>query len=120
PINGAKSLLLAKNKQFSPEYVVPLEHTDGWLRATVTFQCEPKEWEFWKMTQFVLRFYDGDKKIKERMIRLQRHVDNQEVKTIFFDTRLPKQYFDRATVLFWNADGEKTTRLDDLRVEWFE
>ncbi len=120
PINGAKSLLLDRNKQYSPEYVVPLEHTDGWLRAAVTFQCEPKEWEFWKMTQFVLRFYDGDKKVKERMIRLQRHVDNQEVKTIFFDTRLPKQYFDRATVLFWNADGDKTTRLDDLRVEWFE
>ena len=120
PINGLKSLLLDQGRQFSPEYTVPLEHTDGWLRAIIDFQCTPKEWEFWKMTQFVLRFYDGEKKIKERMIRLQRHVDGQEVKTVFFDTRLPNQYFDRATVLFWNADGDKTIRLDNLRVEWFE
>ncbi len=120
PIDGLRSLFLDKNHQFSPEYLIPLEHSDGWLRAVVTFQCEPKEWEFWKMSQFVLRFYDGDKKIKERMIRLQRHVDGQEIKTIFFDTRLPDQHFDRATILFWNADGDKTIRLDDLRVEWFK
>lgn len=120
PLQGAKSLILNKDHQFSPEYPVPLEHTDGWLRATVSFQCDPKEWEFWKMTQFIVRFYDGDKKIKERMIRLQRHVDGPESKTIFFDTQLPKQFFDRTTVFFWNADGDKTIRLDDLRVEWFK
>ncbi|MEO6040213.1 MAG: glycosyltransferase family 39 protein [Saprospiraceae bacterium] len=120
PLNGAKSLLLNKDHQFSPEYPIPLEHTDGWLRAAITFQCESKEWEYWKMTQFVLRFYDGDQKVKERMIRLQRHVDGSERKTLFFDTRLPDQYFDRATVFFWNADGDKTIRLDDLRVEWFK
>ncbi|MEO6757931.1 MAG: hypothetical protein ABIO24_00650, partial [Saprospiraceae bacterium] len=119
PINGKKSFYLNREHQFTPEYTIPLERTDGWLRATVTFQCAPKEWEFWKMTQFILRFYDGDKKVKERMIRLRRHVDGPEIKMIFFDTRLPDRYFDRAAVLFWNAEGEKTIRLDDLRVEWF-
>ena len=120
PLQGVKSLILDKDRQFSPEYALPLEHTDGWLRASVAFQCDSKEWEFWKMTQFVVRFYDGDKKVKERMVRLQRHVDNTEQKTLFFDTRLPAQYFDRATVLFWNADGDKTIRLDELQVEWFQ
>ena len=119
-INGPKSLFLNKDHQFTPEYAFPLQHTDGWVRASVAFQCDPKEWNYWKMTQFIIRFYDGDKKIKERMIRLQRHVDGSEAKTIFFDTRLPNQFFDRATVSFWNADGEKDIRLDDLRVEWFQ
>lgn len=121
PIAGAKSLILNNEKQFSPEYALPINTGEkGWLRASVTFRCDPKEWEMWRMTQFVMRFYQGGKIVKERMIRLQRHVDGSEVKTIFFDTKIPEKPFDRAVVLFWNAGSDKTIRLDDLRVEIFE
>ncbi|MCW5922400.1 MAG: hypothetical protein KIS77_08655 [Saprospiraceae bacterium] len=121
PIAGAKSLILNNEKQFSPEYALPLNADEqGWLRASVTFRCDPKEWNWWQMTQFVVRFYDGDKIVKERMTRLQRHVDGSEVKTIFFDTKIPGKPFDRAVVLFWNSGSDKTVRLDDLKVEVFE
>lgn len=121
PISGLKSLILNREKQFSPEFVLPIKPGEtGWLRASCVFRCEPKEWDWWRMTQFAVRFQQGDKIVKERMIRLQRHVDGGEVKAIFFDTRLPDRPFDRAALLFWNAEGDKTIRLDELRAEVFE
>lgn len=120
PIAGAKSLILNNEKQFSPEFALPNVIAEkGWLRTSVTFRCDPKEWDWWRMTQFVVRFYDGDKIVKERMIRLQRHVDGSESKPIFFDTKIPDKPFNRTIVLFWNADSDKTVRLDDLKVEMF-
>ncbi len=121
PISGTKSLLLNGGRQFSPEYTAQLlPDTKGWVRATTTFRCDPKEWDTWKMTQFIVRFYNGDQKIKEVSIRLQRHVDGAETKTLFFDTRLPKQASTSVRILFWNADSDKTVRLDDLKMETFE
>jgi hypothetical protein len=121
PITGTKSLVLNNIKQYSPEFELPVKINDShWLRASATFRCEPKEWDWWAMTQFVVRFRQGDKIVKERMIRLQRHVDGGEVKSIYFDTKIPTQPFDRVTVLFWNAGSNKTVRIDDLTVEAFD
>jgi hypothetical protein len=121
PISGQKSLILNKEKQFSPEYPLAIKPGDGsWIRAALSFRSEPKEWDFWRMCQVVVRFYDGDKIIKDRMIRLQRHVDGNEVRSIFFDTKIPDKPFTRATVMFWNADSDKTVRIDDFKVEIFE
>jgi hypothetical protein len=121
PISGAKSLLLNKDRQFSPLYELPIQPGQAaWLRASVTFRCDPKEWDYWRMAQFIVKFQDGERTVKERMIRLQRHVDGSEVRTVFFDTRLPDQPFTRAAVLLWNSDSDKVLRADDLRVEAFE
>jgi len=118
PISGTKSLII---KEFSPEFELPIKSGEkGWLRASCIFRSDPKEWETWKMTQFVLRFKQGDKIVKERSIRLQRHVDGSEAKAIFFDTRLPDQAFDRAFLFFWNPGSSSTVRIDDLKVEAFE
>lgn len=121
PVSGTKSLILSNEKQFSPEYALPIKAGEkGWLRASVVFRCDQKEWNWWQMTQFVVRFYQGEKVLKERMIRLQRHVDGSEVRPIFFDTKIPEKPFDRAVVLFWNSGSGKTIRLDDLKVEFFQ
>ncbi|MCB0573808.1 MAG: hypothetical protein KDC61_04485, partial [Saprospiraceae bacterium] len=88
-------------------------------RVSLTFRCSPKEWDWWRMTQLIVRFRSGERMLKERMIRLQRHVDGEETRTVFFDTRLPKEAFDRAGVLVWNAGSDKAVRLDDLQVEVF-
>jgi len=121
PIAGTKSLIINKEKPFSPEFDLPIKLGEkGWIRAACSFRSEPKEWETWKMTQFIVRFRQGDKIVKERMIRLQRHVDGNETKAIFFDTRLPAQSFDRATVFFWNPGSDNKVLVDDLRVEVFD
>lgn len=123
PVSGTKSLYLNKAHQFSPAYDVslgrPLDQS-AWLRASIVFRCDIKEWEFWKMTQFIVRYYQKNQLLKTSFIRLQRHVEGDgQTKNIWFDSRIPKEA-DRATLLFWNADSDKGIRLDDLKVEVFE
>ncbi len=121
PISGAKSLIINGEKQFSPAFDLPIRSGEkGWIRASCIFQCTPKEWDWWSMTQFVVRFQQNGKIVKDQMIRLQRHVDGNEQRLIYFDTSIPNQPFDKVSVLFWNADSKKTVRIDDLRVEAFE
>jgi hypothetical protein len=125
PISGTKSLILSKENQFSPIYTVFTAPADRqamprWARSTIAFQCDPKEWNWWQMTQFVVRFKNGGEIVKQNIIRLQRHVDGSEPKTLFFDIRLPKTDFDAMEIVFWNADSDKTVRIDDLKVETFD
>jgi hypothetical protein len=126
PINGTRSLRLDERNQWSAEITAihsrPAQHSDRpkWIRATCTFRCDDKEWESWRMTQFIVRAFDRDRKLTERLIRLQRHVDGNERKTISFDTRLPNTgQLDRVVVVFWNAESRKTVRIDDVTVEVF-
>jgi len=121
PISGAKSLVLNKEKEFSPEFELPIKSGEkGWLSTSCTFRSDPKEWETWRMTQFIVRFSMGGKIVKERAIRLQCHVDGSEPWVVFFDTRLPDQSFDRAMMFFWNPGSDKIVRVDDLKAELFE
>lgn len=120
PISGAKSLLLGAGREFTPEYDLPIKPNDSrWLRTFCRFRCDQKEWETWKMTNFIVRFRQGDKIVKERSIKLQRHIDGNETQSIFFDTQLPPA-FDRAAVFFWNPGSTQNIRIDDLTVEVFD
>lgn len=121
PISGHKSMFVNGERQLSE--ITTLANPGGgrnWCRASITFQCDPKEWDWWAMTQFVVRFKAGDNIVKERIIRLQRLADGGEVRTAFFDTKFPSKTFDRVEVFFWNAGSTKTVRLDDLKVEFFK
>lgn len=125
PLAGGQSLLLSRETQFSRIYEVykPADNpgaAPAWARCSVTFQCDPKEWNWWQMTQFIVRFKDGDAIPKQNTIRLQRHVDGSETKTLYFDVRLPKNRFDKMEILFWNADSGQRIRIDDLKVELFD
>ena len=124
PISGARSLRLNGDVQYSPAYVVYAPTAGStpprWLRATINFRCDQKEWNWWQMTQFIVRFKDGDQIVKQNTIRLQRHVDGSELKSLFFDVRLPNASFSIVDVLFWNAGSIQTIRIDDLRVETFD
>jgi hypothetical protein len=122
PIKGARSLVLNQEKQFSPVFQIPQskDQQSEWYRAFVTFRCSPKEWDWWAMTQFVIRFKSGETTVKECMIRLQRHVNGNEVKDIYFDTKRPNKDFDKIELLFWNAGSNKTVLLDDVGLEGFD
>ncbi len=121
PISGTKSLMLSSGKEYSPGYVLPIKNGEAkWLRASCVFRCDPKEWETWRMTHLIVRFWKDDKVLKEGFVRLQRLVEGSETKSIFFDTKVPQKSFDRVTVFFWNPGSDKNIRLDDLRVEAFD
>ena len=120
-IEGKKSMLLDGQQQFSPNFSLQLNgKTTGYLRTTLTFACDPKEWEVWRMTQAIVQFKKDGQAVKSNMVRLQRHVDGNEVKTISFDTSLPEEAFDEAMLFFWNGEGDKQIRIDAVQVLWVE
>jgi hypothetical protein len=95
PISGTKSAVLSKNHEYVNAYSadINLEQWQQykWVRTSLRFRCEGREDVAWKMTQFTIRFWDqNDKVIKEQILRLQRHVQGNEEKQLFFDTRIPK------------------------------
>jgi hypothetical protein len=121
PISGKKSLILRKGTEFSHGLGLPLKNGEAqWLRAYCQFRCESREDNTWRMTNLVIRFWNNDKVLKDNYIRLQRHVNGSETRSVFFDTKVPKKQFDRVTVFFWNPGSEKTIVLDDLKVEAFD
>jgi hypothetical protein len=113
--------ILDKNHAFSPDFIFSEKINNAtWVRCSATLKCEQKEWDVWKMTQFIVRFTEGDKTIKERSIRIHRLVNDGETKTIFFDTKIPEKHFDTVKVIFWNANGEKVVRINDVRLEAYK
>lgn len=125
PIEGKKSKLLDKDHEFATCYESDWNTATWgnahWLRSSVWFNCNEKEWELWKMSQLIVRFMTADNKVvKERMIRLQRHVDGSELKSIYFDTQIPKLPFSKVLIFCWSGGSEKTVRLDKFTAELFE
>jgi hypothetical protein len=115
-ING-HSLYLDRNMQFSKEYAFNFsKEKNKWIRASADFRTLDKEWTSWKMTQFVLKFFRGTTLIETRQIRVQRILSEGETKNIFLDVKIPSQSFNRVSVLFWNAGGDKKIIIDNLKI----
>ena len=114
-------LCLNKEIQHSPIFPVYVNNNFDWIRAKADFSISQKEWEVWKMTQFIVKFYDKNNEVKSRMIRIQRTLNDREQKSIYFDIRKPKNHFDRIEIKFWNANGDKEIRIRNLVLEsWSE
>lgn len=114
-ING-KSLLLGKDRQSSPDYFFNLPAGEGnYLRCSATFRTERKEWNTWRMMQFIVKFYKADEMVDYKMVRVFRVLNDNETRRIYFDAKLPKGA-DKAAVSFWNADSDRPILIDDLKV----
>lgn len=119
-IAGNNSMYLDEARQSSPVYIVPLPGEEArWIRATAQFRCDQKEWDVWKMTQWVVRFSNKGQRVKENMIRIYRLLDSGQTRELYIDAKLPKKPFDRIEVFFWNAGSPKLLLVDDLQVESF-
>lgn len=117
---SGKSLLLNKEKQSTPEYTIPVPEIKGnWLRVAATFRTERKEWNTWRMAQFIVKFYKGNELMKYNMVRVFRVLQDNETKHIYFDAKIPDA-FDRVTVSCWNAESDRPLLIDDLKVFLFE
>ncbi len=118
--NNKKALCLNKMNQFSPIFYSDIGNDFDWLRASVVCEIRAKEWSSWWMTQFIVKFYTGEKTVKENMIRLQRHLNDNEQKELFFDIKKPKEPFDKVGVQFWNAGGDKEVFFHHLKLETYK
>ena len=108
---------LGKDMEFTPAHSFSSDPaTHRWVRAEARIQLQGREDNIWRMTQFILRFSKGGRKVKERMIRVQRLLKADESGAVFFDVRLPRD-FDRAEVFFWNPGSTLPLTITALRVE---
>ncbi|MCB9274811.1 MAG: hypothetical protein H6564_12280 [Lewinellaceae bacterium] len=121
PISGQHSLCLGKEQQFSPVYDIPFQpEKRQWLRASATFRCQDKEWDTWRMTQFIVRFKQDDEKVKEHLIRVYRFLDTGQSRELYLDCKFPRKPFNHIEVAFWNADSDKPIAIDNLKIEVYE
>jgi hypothetical protein len=89
-----------------------------WLRASADFEATQKEWNTWKMPQFILKFYRSKKVVSTHFIRVFRLLEEGEQKKLHVDARIPSS-FDEVSVTFWNGGSDKKIYIDNLRVVAF-
>ena len=122
---NSKYLLLNKDRQESPRYSFAFNGGNAnWISVQATFHCSNKEWDVWKMTQFVVRLIDKNKgsnqPVKENMIRVYRLLNDGDNKDISLDMKLPKAHYDSIQVVFWNAGSDKELGIRDLKIWEFK
>jgi hypothetical protein len=119
-IDGHCSIYL-KEHFSSPEYCFNYQPGQAkWLRVQGTFRSVFKEWEAWRMTQFVVRFKNKDVVVKENMIRVFRWLDNGTTKDLYVDTKVPKEPFDNVCIYFWGDECGQPVVIDDIKASSFE
>jgi hypothetical protein len=101
------------------EYDVTIAPGTKWVRASAVVFMPVKEWDTWKMPQFILRFYKKGKVIKTSFIRMARALSDGETKELHFDASIPDEKPDRCTVLFWNAGSDKKFWVDSVKITCF-
>jgi hypothetical protein len=123
-INGKKSFVLNKEKQYTPKIEIPLSilgsEKKKWIRANATFRCVQREGNLWSMTQFIIVLKKGDQDVKGFFIRPQRIMNEGETKRIWLDAKVKRYDFDKIIVSIWNGGSDKTMLVDDLEVEVFD
>jgi hypothetical protein len=85
-----------------------------WIRVAADFHAYQKEWDVWKMPQFIVQLKSGSQIIKTRMIRTHRFLNDNEKRNLFIDIRIPNQKADSIVVSYWNAEGDKKNCLSKL------
>ncbi|MES2479969.1 MAG: hypothetical protein V4561_12845 [Bacteroidota bacterium] len=78
-----------------------------WIRASADFQSFEKEWNVWKMPQFIVEFRLRSQIVKTRIIRTHRFLNDFDQQKLFIDVRIPEQRFDSLSVSYWNGEGKK-------------
>jgi hypothetical protein len=117
---GNKMVRMNKDSEFSPTFTIQSEgQFKKWMRIRATFHCTDKEWETWKQTQFISKFYNGDKEVQGNMIRIHPFINSGETKEIYMDAKVPKE-FTRVEILFWHAGGDKELWIDNIEVITFD
>ena len=120
---AAAPVLLNKEIQQSPVFSFAFtgDHA-AWLRIGATFHSKDKEWDLWKMPQFIVRLVDKnnpDPVVKENALRISRILGDHDNKFITLDMKLPHAHYDSVRVLIWNAESDKELRIEGLKVWGF-
>jgi hypothetical protein len=118
--DGNRQIRMNLETQYSPAFAI--EHQNQfkeWIRVKAKFSCTYKEWDLWRQTQFIVKFYSGEQEIQSNMIRIYRFISDGESKEIYLDTKTPKS-FTKISIFFWHAGSDKELWIDDLEVITFD
>jgi hypothetical protein len=96
---------LSDSAQYSPSRKFALPDRKGWLRASGDFITHHKEWEAWKMTQLVLKYFKEGKELRSDVLRIQRHLDQDKEAHLWLDSKLRYEP-DSVQIYFWHADSK--------------
>ncbi|MBN9483504.1 MAG: hypothetical protein J0H46_09125 [Bacteroidetes bacterium] len=120
PIRGNVSDYVSADREYSSNMVFALpDHSPRWLRVTADFRFAHKQWEVWKMPQFVVEFMSKGKSIKRNNIRPGKFINENETKNEFIDVKIPKAPFDSVKVYFWSAGSNWDMLMDNVSVSTF-
>lgn len=112
-VNHFGKVCLRDSLQYSSTKKFKLPSREGWLRASADFYTDNKEWDQWKMTQLVLKYFKDGKELRSDVLRAQRHLD-QSVKThLWLDSKLRNEP-DSVELYFWNADSRTAICVDNI------
>ena len=119
-INGDKKIILNEMFQNSGNFeIYNVINKYEWVRVSADIICVEKEWNLWNMSQFILKFYDeNSNEIKVNSIRIQRHINQGESKTIFLDAKIPVNAT-KLSIIIWNADSKKSIYIDNMKIIGF-
>ena len=109
--------MLGPDVEFSQAITIQPNEDSDWLRIWADIELQEKEWDQWAMTQLVGKFYLEEKEIKTRFIRIQRLMEPNSKKKIFFDLKVPPS-FDDFKFYFWNPN-DKRIWISNMSVEKF-
>jgi len=118
---GNKIIVLDGDHQFYGATPLPVTAAcKQWIRLEADFTIQSHEWEFWKYTQWIVQFLDGENPVKTNMIRVQRLIHEDRVLThVFFDVKIPAASFSSCVMTVWNAGSKNTMFMDNLKVSCF-
>lgn len=117
---GKRAIHLRKEAPYAPEmYVDGGQIKSDWIRVEGYFYSPQKEWDMWKMPQFIVEFQKNGKIVKSRFIRISRMLEAQQHTNIHMDLKVPKEAFDRVKIGIWSAGSQKPLYIDDIRMETF-
>lgn len=92
-----------------------------WLRAGARFKMPDKEWFYWTMPQFTVRFVKADGSVlKERFIRSPRALQSGKWEKLWLDTEIPVEDFAKVEMFLAQPHGFKMMLGDDFYAEIYE
>ncbi|MBY0482005.1 MAG: hypothetical protein K2Q21_11655 [Chitinophagaceae bacterium] len=118
-LKNTELITLGKDNQTSKEIFFTAPPDCGWIRASAEISTAQKEWDMWKMPQFIIKFYRNNVIIKSNFIRVSRLISDGETRMVHIDARIPEDHFDRISISFWNAGSDKQILFNKINVLGF-
>ncbi|MEI6311465.1 MAG: hypothetical protein WCP57_04305 [Bacteroidota bacterium] len=117
-----KVIYLDQSKQVSAIYTINQNNIQSKkiYKLSADIHCVYKEWNTWKMPQFICRFYENGKMVQESFIRVDRLLQDNYTQRIYFYVKKPSKKFTEIQVQFNNKESDKSIEIDNLLIENFD